>query len=280
MFSLPTLKTTYQPLHDADSPKLETNLEALEKTEHRLRRRAVILMCTFWIVSISASFVIGCLFARKFISVDHEQYSDIGWNHAEGLLRRHWHRFDGSFNTSNAFMGPPSIQLDAAWNRFTAGKWIDGTPVVLSVTEEEMSRSKNAVSPDTVAELGAENGGGRMATLEMFHQLHCLNLLRKWTYVDYYKSRDMAWSQAENILRDHTDHCINILRQVLMCNGDMGLVMFHWVRDHGPSPYPDFSTMHQCRDPVAILEMAEKNAAPMVKPVTKTSVPHELPTFP
>jgi hypothetical protein len=42
------------------------------------------------------------------------------------------------------------------------------------VTNEEMALSNNAVSPDTVAELGAENGGGMMATLEMFHHLHCL----------------------------------------------------------------------------------------------------------
>jgi hypothetical protein len=52
--------------------------------------------------------------------------------------------------------------------------WIDGTSVVLSATEEEMSASENAASPNTVTQLGKENGGGAMATLEMFHQLHCL----------------------------------------------------------------------------------------------------------
>jgi len=62
--------------------------------------------------------------------------------------------------------------------------------------------------------------------------------------VDYYSTRDYAWTyDRASSLRKHTDHCIDILRQVLMCNGDMGLVMFHWVSGIGPAPYPDFSTM-------------------------------------
>ncbi|KAF2638169.1 hypothetical protein P280DRAFT_520756 [Massarina eburnea CBS 473.64] len=65
-----------------------------------------------------------------------------------------------------------------------------------------------------------------------------------------------------------------------MCNGDMGLVIFHWVRDHGPAPYPDFSTMHQCRDSVAKLNTAERHVALIVKYITKTSVARELPSFP
>jgi len=56
----------------------------------------------------------------------------------------------------------------------TSLEWIDGTSVVLTATEEEMKESGNADFPATVADLGVENGGGAMATLEMFHQLHCL----------------------------------------------------------------------------------------------------------
>jgi hypothetical protein len=53
-------------------------------------------------------------------------------------------------------------------------EWIDGTSVVLSATVDEVSASENAASLNTVTQLGEENGGGAMATLEMFHQLHCL----------------------------------------------------------------------------------------------------------
>jgi hypothetical protein len=53
-------------------------------------------------------------------------------------------------------------------------EWIDGTSVVLSATVDEVYASENAASLNTVTQLGEKNGGGAMATLEMFHQLHCL----------------------------------------------------------------------------------------------------------
>ncbi|KAI1857177.1 uncharacterized protein JN550_013414 [Neoarthrinium moseri] len=240
-----------------------------------------LFLSLLWLATLATAFLTGHILAKNSIGACHYKDSDLAWRPSRKLARRHWHRYEGSINITNIFKGAPRAEIDAAWDRFTQSKWIDGTSVVLTATDQEMKDSGNANFPATVADLGAENGGGAMATLEMFHQLHCLNLLRKWTYVDYYSTRDHAWTfDRADSLRRHTDHCIDILRQVLMCNGDMGLVMFHWVKNVGPAPYPDFSTLHRCRDPVAILETAERHAAPIVRPVTKTSVAHELPTFP
>ena len=58
------------------------------------------------------------------------------------------------------------------------------------------------------------------------------------------------------------DHCIEAIRQVLMCNSDTRLVFFHWV-DGWPGPVPDFSTWHQCRDPEVVLKWGMDNAAPI-----------------
>ena len=55
--------------------------------------------------------------------------------------------------------------------------WADGTAVVMSVDHDEVSRARKNTNEDwynSTVELGEENGGGVMATLEMFHQLHCL----------------------------------------------------------------------------------------------------------
>lgn len=43
-----------------------------------------------------------------------------------------------------------------------------------------------------------------------------------------------------------TDHCVDILRQVLMCQGDVGIVTSSWVHGYHV-PYPDFSVWHKCR---------------------------------
>lgn len=53
-----------------------------------------------------------------------------------------------------------------------------------------------------------------------------------------------------------TDHCIDMVRQALMCSGDMGLMTYNWVKDN-PVPYPDFDTKHKCRNFSKLLEWGE-----------------------
>ena len=43
------------------------------------------------------------------------------------------------------------------------------------------------------------------------------------------------------------DHCIDNLRQRIMCTSDVGLVPFYWVGDDGQTD-PEFSRTHTCRD--------------------------------
>lgn len=54
---------------------------------------------------------------------------------------------------------------------------MDGTAVVLSVGHEEVKSARKDKGDEwfnSTVRLGDANGGGMMATLEMFHQLHCL----------------------------------------------------------------------------------------------------------
>ncbi|KAH6845734.1 hypothetical protein B0I37DRAFT_407190 [Chaetomium sp. MPI-CAGE-AT-0009] len=43
------------------------------------------------------------------------------------------------------------------------------------------------------------------------------------------------------------DHGIDMLRQALLCQGDVGLTTANWVEPAGMI-YPDYSTKHKCRD--------------------------------
>ena len=55
--------------------------------------------------------------------------------------------------------------------------WIDGTAVVLGVGQDEVARARKDTDEEwynSTVQFSDENGGGTMATLEMFHQLHCL----------------------------------------------------------------------------------------------------------
>lgn len=53
------------------------------------------------------------------------------------------------------------------------------------------------------------------------------------------------------------DHCIDLLRQAIMCTGDMGLMTYNWVLD-APAMFPDFDTKHRCRNFDKLLKWGER----------------------
>lgn len=103
---------------------------------------------------------------------------------------------------------------------------------------------------------------GYRVGLEVFHQLHCLNLLRMSTYPDYYPK--LWWSdtndKAENV-RAHLDHCIEILRMNLMCLSDINVFTFH-SRPGREGAWPDYESQHVCRNFDQIKQWANDNAMP------------------
>jgi len=112
---------------------------------------------------------------------------------------------------------------------------------------------------------------GYRAALEVFHQLHCLNLIRQAVYKDYYKTQysDVSEAESKEDLQGHVgrqiepsarpsragltgaDHCIETLRMNLMCQSDIGVFTFRLYPEYGYADddyWPDFSTLHTCRN--------------------------------
>lgn len=123
--------------------------------------------------------------------------------------------FLGGLWTKTPYKGTPTKELDEEWDRLTATFLIDIPPSAL----EQLNKTSAAVAlpPDTPHGLG----GRYIGAVEVFHQLHCLNLIRKMTYESYYKETDDSWKDGPAMLRMHVDHCIDILRQKLTCDGDV-----------------------------------------------------------
>ncbi|KAK4090038.1 hypothetical protein Purlil1_5664 [Purpureocillium lilacinum] len=160
----------------------------------------------------------------------------------------------------------PEMESEPRWS-FT-----DGTASLIAVNEEDIKRSNKMSDDDwfnSTVEYGTQHGGGYMATMELFHQLHCLNMLRKAIHSDYYKKMaPLANGTRPHILKTHLDHCLEIIRQVISCQGDTGLITFHWVQGN-PVAYPDFNTWHQCRDPEEILAWSKAREAPLKSQLKK-----------
>ncbi|KAF4461028.1 hypothetical protein FALBO_12176 [Fusarium albosuccineum] len=142
--------------------------------------------------------------------------------------------------------------VDKAWNHIT---YDVGDQMI---TREELDRL--GLDPSSLAIKNPKTGQeGYRAGIQVFHQLHCLNLLRQDSYRDYYSHMGGDIQVEPEDLRGHLDHCIEIIRTSLMCQSDIGVFTFkHYEGFEGH--WPDFSTLHTCRNFDTIRDWAFENA--------------------
>ncbi|TVY82612.1 Cyclochlorotine biosynthesis protein R [Lachnellula suecica] len=115
------------------------------------------------------------------------------------------------------FSGPPSESVDKAWHNLLAK-----TTLRVSHSELQLSNQASVELPE----------GGYMAWLGVYHQLHCIKMLRQWNYREHYHP---------NITEDdrphwdiHADHCLDPLRSAAMCHADTTLTTFGWADQAKP----------------------------------------------
>ncbi|KAI0203470.1 hypothetical protein F4808DRAFT_416689 [Astrocystis sublimbata] len=91
---------------------------------------------------------------------------------------------------------------------------------------------------------------GRLAAISVFHQLHCLEMIRIGYFATVAGDPD-AVDQGPR----HLSHCWDFLRQSIMCHGDTTL---EWV--HGDNPGSSgWGYEHQCNDFEALFSWAEEH---------------------
>lgn len=133
------------------------------------------------------------------------------------------------------FMGQPRPELDQAWHDL-----LDGT--LIRLTEEDLLLSNNATSIK-------HKDGGYVGGLGISHSLHCLKRIKQYLHPDYYYGHeDQDWDE----LYSHADHCLESLRQELLCNADISVYTLKWaahkvkpiVKDPQPHACVDWKALH------------------------------------
>ncbi|RHZ56930.1 hypothetical protein CDV55_101223 [Aspergillus turcosus] len=165
-------------------------------------------------------------------------------------------RFNGSLLKENIYRQDASPEVDAAWEALGVNYRS------LRVPAEEAEKS--GLARDQV-KINQKYGGGYPANVEGFHHLHCLNLLRQTLYYNYdyyHKLGQGAFKNDDFIVRRHVSHCLDIIRQQLMCTIDTGVLGQVWIHPDHPEAYVDFNTQHQCKNFEAIRQYAESNQLP------------------
>jgi len=180
--------------------------------------------------------------------------------------------FTGNFVHQSPYRGKPTDEMIAAWDDISeAGS--------LRLSEEEF-RKMNLVHSASSVKYSPEDGGGYMATTQVFHQLHCVKMLWKHTYIQYFPELMEAAKNKCDAYHAHLDHCADVLRQHIMCTGDTNVVTYNWVEGLN-TPWPNFDVQRTCKKFGSIQQWARENEVTLKvgSHVTKTADVVEEPTL-
>ncbi|KAJ7445863.1 hypothetical protein FB451DRAFT_1104168 [Mycena latifolia] len=119
----------------------------------------------------------------------------------------------------------PSAEVDEAWN------------ALYSVAQTTMSRTEAIQLPNRTWPL-LRKPERYIFSLDVFHQLHCLDILRQQLHPGHNYS---------HVPRSHIRHCIGAIRQALMCSADISTVVWQWSEELQMAEQRD-DIVHVCRD--------------------------------
>ncbi|KAK7943557.1 uncharacterized protein PG986_012670 [Apiospora aurea] len=148
------------------------------------------------------------------------------------------------------YQGDPSPEVDAEWEA------LYDSVGIIRLDKSQAERLPNKTYPYV-----GEDDGYYIGELAVFHQLHCLNAIRISLSQDYYRTvlDSSHFDPAEGSYgRDHISHCLDALREAIMCASDISVITWKWnhkaqrALGHG-------DIVHTCRNFESIHDWSTKN---------------------
>ncbi|EQL01721.1 hypothetical protein OCS_02574 [Ophiocordyceps sinensis CO18] len=159
----------------------------------------------------------------------------------------------------------PSEEVDAAWRQ------LGDTRLFPLTREEVLSIGKN---PEDIVRFPQSFGLGEAyaGRLEVFHQVHCLDALRREAYFGHYYSKAYpnGWNDTSEMHRIHLSHCVEYLLSSILCQASTDIYTHVWT-DGVPHPFPDFHNNRKCRDYDTIKRWHDRNAVDVAEFVDLTA---------
>lgn len=114
----------------------------------------------------------------------------------------------------STMVGHPS----PAWEEAMHGL-LEGT--LIRVSNEELALAETDSVP--------LQDGGFAAGLGVGHNLHCVKKLKQFLYFDHFYPDVEVGSGHYEYLQSHADHCLDFVRQSMMCHMDFSLYTLVWA---------------------------------------------------
>ncbi|KAG6063532.1 hypothetical protein E4U32_001173 [Claviceps aff. humidiphila group G2b] len=158
-------------------------------------------------------------------------------------------------------------EVEAAWDFIT-----DQLPHAIS-SQDVLRLGKD---PNKTAKWPSEWGFGSdayIAELDIVHTVHCLNAVHRDVHWRHYFGDRYPDGKFPELHRTHTDHCIYIILQNLMCNANGDIVTNVWVEGQ-LHPFPDFNVNKKCRKYGTFIDWHRKTQITDMKRFLEMRKPH------
>ncbi|KAK8096070.1 hypothetical protein PG999_014092 [Apiospora kogelbergensis] len=92
-----------------------------------------------------------------------------------------------------------------------------------------ISREEASQLPEKTQMLPHDPENRYVVSFSVFHDLHCLNMIRKQLFPDYYTQFKIENRTEKDV--EHMMHCVDALRQSTLCHADLATIPFQVVHD-------------------------------------------------
>ncbi|KAF2170713.1 hypothetical protein M409DRAFT_19527 [Zasmidium cellare ATCC 36951] len=250
--------------HERDHESTEALLDAVERRRDRPWQRgslgvwSISAFCNVVLFLLSLGMLMASLRPKSTINTQDALrvtsiYTPVFEDTAIRLQTTH---LNGSlYQGSSVWHDLPSDPVaEEAWDQFEHIRTTSLTSAQLLAMGKEPSTV--AKYEDKIWHMGDD---AYVGTLDFFHQVHCLNMLRKAAFAG--NAAMPSWPVVETI---HLQHCTGMLMQHLLCTADAGMVTYQW-RENSHIPYPDFGVNRQCRDWRQLVAWRDEHAVDLDK---------------
>ncbi|KAI1387154.1 uncharacterized protein F4822DRAFT_443966 [Hypoxylon trugodes] len=115
---------------------------------------------------------------------------------------------------------------------------------------ELLSGTLIRISDDELKLLNSDSiplmGGGYAAGLGVGHNLHCVKQVKRFIYREHFYSEMDPSSEEYYYLQTHADHCLDFLRQSIMCHLDFTMYTVYWDKLLSDKPIHHEPGLQKC----------------------------------